>query len=202
MEKSEVAYIRFFNTIPKMHGIDVYVNRREIAKDLKYQEFSEYFAAMPGVYLVEAYESNNPENVVFKGDIYVKPNYIYTGAFIAAGNDGTYFEMYEDKENRQAPVGACIRFADTAQGGQRYDIYMDGKLVLADLSELEMSNYFCFGSGMHILDIKVSGTDETVIRHPALNLKYGKYYAAYITGVYEGSPALQVVIPLEGTTYL
>ena len=59
--KPEMSYIRFLNAIPNQPEIviDIYVNRKLVVKNLKYEDFTEYIPAKSGVYNVQIYPAGN-----------------------------------------------------------------------------------------------------------------------------------------------
>jgi hypothetical protein len=48
----------------------------------------------------------------------------------------------------------------------------------------------------------VAGTNNIILTVPNTNLRAGNIYTVYIVGLANGSPGLQVLIPLDGSTYL
>ena len=96
-----------------------------------------------------------------------------------------------------------IRFVNLSPSEEDIDIYLDGYQVITDMDFEEISNYVTLQPGVHTMKVVISDTGETVVSHPGFTLKPKQFYTAYITGLPQNtSYPMQVLIPLEGTTYL
>ena len=61
-----------------------------------------------------------------------------------------------------------------------------------------MGDYAAYSDNSRISTVKDCGDME----HPKVNLKGGKAYTVYVVGSRADRAGLQVLIPLEGVTYL
>ena len=82
------------------------------------------------------------------------------------------------------------------------DVYWDDRMVLSDLRYEEISRYLTTAPGSHNLKLRETDTGKILVEHPKVNLKGGKAYTVYVVGSRADRAGLQVLIPLEGVTYL
>ena len=82
------------------------------------------------------------------------------------------------------------------------EIYIDDVLVVERLAFGELTEYLMLCCGKHTMKVFVSDTGERVVSHPNMQLICGNYYMTYVVGRLKGRPGIEVVIPLEGTSYL
>lgn len=202
MLPTDIGYIRFFNAVPDSLPVDLYVNGKLIARALAYQDFTEYMRAFPGVYQVQIFPYGQRRTPIYAAEIDIMPDRIYTAAFIGCCGEYEMELVPDDKSSKESETMAYIRFINFAPGSPGFDIYIDDSLVISDINFEDISKYLALSPGRHSLDVRVTGTTESVIHHPGMLLKAGNLYAGYITGFYGGTPPLQILLPLEGASYL
>ena len=100
------------------------------------------------------------------------------------------------------PNRAFLRLIQLSYNAPLMDVYIDNRLVLSDLNFQEVSRYISLSPGRHNLKLKVATTNQIIVENPNMPLRGGKSYSVYIIGDMRSRMGLQVLIPLEGTTYL
>lgn len=195
------AYIRFLNAIPQTDmAIDIYINDRLIAEGVPYQGFTDYFKAIPGNYTMSYYQTGT--NTLLERETFIiHDGMVYTAAAIR--EEGNYdMELIGDTPKTPDPTLAFIRFINLVPDSEGVDIIMDRRTLITELEDNEVSRYLAAVPGDHTLNIRLSDSRQMVVSHPNLYLEGGKYYSAYVVGMESGNPEIQVLIPLEGVTYL
>ena len=170
------SYIRFFNAYPGAGSVDIYVNGRKVASNLLYRNFTEYMKAFPGYYRVAVFRAGTTESPLTVSYINLIGYRIYTAAL--TGTEGNVsLEMINDNRRFLQGNMAYVRFVQLSANAPRMDVYLDDSLVLSDLNYKEVSRYMAVVPG-------------------------GKAYTIYVVGDMNDRVGLQVVIPLEGASYL
>ena len=195
------GYIRFLNASPVETRVDIYANGRKVATDLRYQDFTEYMKLFPGWYRIAVYRTGTMTNPLTVLRLQVQPNRIYTVAVTGLAEDLSTLTV-EDSRRVLSPNRAYIRFVQLSPTAPAMDVYWDDRMVLSDLQYEEISRYLTSAPGSHNLKLRDTATGEILVEHPDVNLKGGKAYTVYVVGSRADRAGLQVLIPLEGVTYL
>ncbi len=195
------SYIRFLNANPSQTPIDIYVNGRKVASYLNYRAFTEYMKAFPGYYRIVVFKAGTRRNPISVSQINVIANRIYTAAFIDTGVNNEW-QMITDNTRILNQNRAFVRFIQLSYTAPLMDVYIDNRLVLSDLDFQEVSRYLSLAPGRRNVKLKVATTNRTILEDPNMYLRAGNSYSVYIVGDSNSRMGLQVLIPLEGTSYL
>ena len=115
-----------------------------------------------------------------------------------------------------------IRFFNASPAANDVDIYVNGRRVASNLSYQNFTEYMKVFPGYYRVAVFAAGTrtnpltvtninialreyisGNVLLEDPSIQVEGGKAYTIYIVGdMYTDRRGLQVVIPLEGTTYL
>ncbi len=199
-ETSETkSYIRFLHAAPSYHSIDIYINGLPIAYDLSYKSFTDYFEANADTYHYAIYRAGDISRPVKEGNINLINGKIYTAAL--AGEPGnTDIELITDKPRISSPDTAYIRFINLSPDAPSLSVYVDGTLYFTSFYR-EVSSYFILPPGSHEIIIREKEGGNILFQQTAV-AKSGDYYGGYIVGYYEGNPPIDMLIPIEGATFL
>ena len=155
----------------------------------------------PGYYRIVVFRAGTRRNPINVSRINVIANRIYTAAFIDNGINGEW-QMITDNTRVTNQNRAFVRFIQLSYGAPLMDIYIDNRLVLSDLDFQEVSRYLSLAPGNRNLKLKVATTNRVLLEDPNMFLRAGNSYSVYIIGDMNSRMGLQVLIPLEGTSYL
>lgn len=196
------SYVRILHASPDAPGVDVYVNNRLIARDVTYREFTQYIPIAGGLYNIKLYPTGQTANPVVDTNVNIPPRSIFT---IAATGQLANLDLtlsVEPPVNR-LPGETLLRFAHLSPGTVNVDALLsDGTILANDIEYKEVTDYRRIRPGVYEFQFRPTGTDATVLTVPNINLRAGNIYTIYIVGLSQGSPSLQVLIPLDGNTYL
>ena len=195
------SYIRFFNAYPSVGSVDIYVNGRKVASNLLYRQFTEYLKAFPGYYRVAVFRAGTTTDPLSVSYINLIGYRIYTAAVTGLGTNVS-LEMINDNRRFLQENAAYIRFVQLSANAPRMDVYLDDSLVLSDLNYREVSRYMSVAPGSHNLKLREYFSGAVLLEDPDVTVEGGKAYTIYVVGDMTDRVGLQVVIPLEGTTYL
>lgn len=194
------SYIRFFHADPAEGAIDIYVNGRKVVSGLQYRHFTEYMKAFPGYYRVAIFRAGTKTNPLCVSYMNLIGYRIYTAAVL--GGENNCFEMVNDNRRYLQKDTAYIRFVQLSANAPKMDVYVDDSLILSDLNYKEVSRYMAIKPGEHNLKLRDYYSGAVILENPSMVLQGGKAYTVYVVGDMNDRVGLQVIIPLEGTSYL
>lgn len=197
-----ISYIRFLQASPDAPLMDLYINNKLIAANWGYQNFTDYLRAYPGLYRVELYKAGTKADPIYSAHLNLQSLLVYTAAFIGCCGQNDMLLIPDSLASKTRPTGTWLRFINLIPLSPSLDIYLDGNLIISRIAYEEISKYLPLATGTYTLDVRRSDTGETIIYHPQMELKAGNLYTGFFTGLIDGQPAPQVLLPLEGVSYL
>jgi len=198
----ELSYIRFFHASPDAPAIDIYINQRLVAKKLKYKSFTPYLGLILGNYTVEIYAAGTYTNPVIKSNINIPPKSIFTAAAI---NELANIQLYVIPDPALPPLSnmARLRFIHLSPNAPSVDFTLpNGMDVFPDVSYKEITSYKSFVNGRYTFQLRLAGTDTIVLHVPNILLRPARNLTAYAVGLTSSHPPLQMLIVMDGSTYL
>ena len=195
------GYIRFLNASPGEQRVDIYVNGRKVAANLLYRNFTEYMKVFPGWYRIAVYAAGTRRNPLTVTTLRVQANDIINMAVIGlAGEIST--QAINDSRRWLSRNRAYVRFVQLSPNAPTMDAYWDDALVLAELNYQDVSRYLQTSAGSHNLKMRDSLSGANLVESPDVSVENGKAYTIYIVGDINDRTGLQILVPLEGATYL
>lgn len=195
------GYIRFLNASPGEQRVDIYVNGRKVASSLLYREFTEFMKVFPGWYRIAVYRAGTITNPLSVTRLQVKANNIYTVAVTGLSGDVST-QVIEDNRRFLNRSRAYVRFVQLSPNAPTMDAYWDDALVLSELNYGDVSRYLTTTPGSHNLKMRDSLSGANLVESPDVTVEGGKAYTIYIVGDIYDRTGLQILVPLEGATYL
>ena len=195
------SYLRFFHAYPYTGAVDIYVNGRKVVSSLTYRNFTEYMKAFPGYYRVAVFKAGTVTNPLFVNYMNLIGYRIYTAAITGPSGSPT-LEMINDNRRFLRKDTAYVRFVQLSANAPRLDVYLDDSLVISDLNYKEVSRYMALRPGSHNIKLRDYFSGAVLMEDPDMTVEGGKAYTVYIVGDINDRVGLQVIIPLEGTSYL
>ncbi|WP_461206955.1 DUF4397 domain-containing protein [Clostridium sp. DL1XJH146] len=198
----EKSFIRVFHASPDAPAVDVYANGVKIAGNLKYRQFTEYLKVTPGIYNIKVYPAGTKTNPVIATKYKIEPETITTIAAIGT-LDSIHLLPIDDPILAKVPDKASVRFSHLSPNTPSVDVTLpDGTIIFENVSYEETSDYIEVDPGKYTLQARPTGTDKIALIVPNIHLKPNRFYTVYAIGLLGGNPPLQVVIPLDGNTYI
>lgn len=195
------SYARVLHASPDAPGVDVYLNNALIARNLTYQNFTEYMPLMPGRYNVKVFATGTTSNPVIDTVINVMPDSDYTIAATGFLKDIQPL-VINDTSARIAPNMSQIKFVHLVPDAPRVDVTLpNGKKLFRNIAFREVSKKLLVDPGKYTVQVRVAGTDNVVLTVPNVMLKPGKYYTIYAVGTVDGDKPLQAIIALDKASY-
>lgn len=201
-QNETVSYVRILHAAPNTPAVDVYVNNNPVAKNVRYREFTKYLSLLPGVYNIKVYAANTTSNPVIDLNTNIPARSIFTAAAIGLPNQVS-LQLIPEPHLQRLPGRVYVRFAHLSPNTPNLDITLtNGTKLFSDVQYKEVTDYIPLKPGVYNIQAKVTGTNNIVIRVPNIKLLPNRYYTLYAVGLSGGKPPLQVLIPLDGNSYL
>ncbi|MDT8719113.1 DUF4397 domain-containing protein [Clostridium sp. 19966] len=196
------SYFRFLHASPGTAPVDVYINGKLLVPNLRYQYFTNYFKRSGGYYEVTVYTAGKNTNPLISTRINISPNSIYTLAVIGTDDKISLMPIMEPLPTK-AQSHAMIRLVHLSPNAPAVDLTSpDGKKLFKNVEYKEVTGYIPLVPSTYTFQLRAAGTDKVVLIVPNIKLAPGKIYTVYAVGLLGGRPPLQVLIPLDGSTYL
>jgi len=101
------------------------------------------------------------------------------------------------------PGSVQIRFAHLSPNAPNVDITLpDGTVLFGNVGYKEVTDYLLVYPGTYILQARPAGTYDVVLYIPNITLLPDRFYTVYAVGLAGEIPPLQVLIPLDGNSYI
>lgn len=196
------SYVRVFHASPDAPPVDVYVNNKIVASNLMYQNFTEFLPLSPGRYNLKVFAAGTTTNPVIDTVVNIPQGSIFTAAAVGRLND-IELQLIEEPRMSIPPGRVYVRFGHLSPNAPRVDVRLaDGTPLFTNVGFTEISRYIPVSPGAYTLNVFIAGTNERVLTVPNINLQANRFYTVYAVGLAGQRPPLQVVIPLDGNSYL
>ena len=201
-ENKNSSYLRIFHASPNSPAVDIYLNNKLAVRWLPYKGFSNYLKIAPGRYNIKVFPASKRDSAVINTNITVPERVIMTNAVIGSLPNISLFPISEPVFPRTQNK-VYIRFIHLSQNAPKVDVIVPGKgKVFSGVGYKEKTDYITLNAGIYTFDVNVSGTDKRVLHVPNIKLFANKIYTIYAVGLVGATPPLQVVIPLDGNSYI
>ncbi len=196
------SHIRIFHAVPNAPAFDIYANGMPIARNLSYRGFTEYQNIQPGTYNIEIYPAGRRDTPALKANITLPARSIFTIAVVGLLPNMSLLPIAEPKM-MISPGLTMLRFSHLSPTTPAVDITLSsGILLFSNIRFKETTSYIPVPPSTYRLQIRIAGTNQIVLDVPNIRLLANKYYTIYAVGLLGGQPPLQVLIPLDGPSYI
>jgi len=202
MKHNKISYYRLFHACPNAPSVDVYLNNNLVAERLEYGQFTPYTAIPPGKYSLLVFPSGTSYNPLMKTELQIQEEEIYTVAITGLPMKPILLPIEDPKQ--PIPRGKLgLRFGNLSPTPANLNVYLsNGDLLFDKVPFKEVTDYIFLFPGKYTIEIVDADTDKTLLFVPNIVLKPDRCYSIYAIGLLDNQPYLQVVIPLDGSSYL
>jgi len=196
------SYIRILHAVPLLPAIDVYANGIPVARNIIYGGFSQYLAVPGGSYHIVAYPAGQTVNPILSTNISIKGGTIFTISVIGIIPDLSVLPAEEPRMS--IPIGQLmLKFANLSPNSPAVDVEIQGgNQIFSNVAYKGITQYIPINPGTYTFNLKVAGTGQRILYVPNIRLEAGRFYTINAIGILTGNPPLQVLIPLDGNTYI
>src|SRR6056297_1302556 len=196
------SYIRIFHAAPNAPGVDVYANNNLVARNLSYRNFTDYLPIPAGTVRVKVFPTGEKTNPLIDTSLEIIAETITTVAAIGQPPNISLLPV-EDPRIPIEPGKSFLRFANLAPTTPNLDLSLPGGPVLfKDVEFKEVTDYISVSPKTYTIELFPTGTKDRILYVPNMTLQPNNFYTVYAIGGIDDSPPLQVVIPLDGNSYI
>lgn len=201
-ENPNFSYIRVFHASPNAPAVDVYIDDKIAIRNLYYRGFSTYLRTAPGNYNIKVFEAGKKQNPVVNTNLNIPEKSIFTVAAIGTLPNISLLPILEPTFARN-PSQSYIRFSQLSPNSPNLDLVLpDNRKIFSNVAYTKTTDYIPINAGTHIFNINRSDNNERILHVPNVRLLPNKIYTIYTIGLLGNNPPLQVLIPLDGNSYI
>ncbi len=192
------GYLRVFQANNTLKPFKLYINDQLIDSSFNYKEFTDYMQSIVGCYNIHLKDGNN--KTFYTTSVMINKNNVSTLVIYGSADTIKTALLVDSSEDNYENKMATIRYANFVNDNVSFNIYVNDKEVVSDLQPEQVSYYMYEKVGTNKFVAKSSKTGKTLLQVPKMLLKTEYVYTGYIVGDVDGK--LELVIPLEGVTYI
>lgn len=203
MYDKTTSYIRLLHASPKAPPVDIYSDDDNImADDLAFSEFTPYLPITPGSHMIEVYLASDTNQPIISKEVIIPEKYIATFAVIGEAPNVELYAIPEPKE--PLGPGTCkVRFVNLAPDSTSLDVVTDeGTALFRNVHYKGVSAYRDLTPNTYTVEVQLSESGKSILYVPNIVLHADAFYSFYAVGLIEGQPYIQLLIPLDGNTYI
>lgn len=201
--KDNDAYVRLVHSATKSFDVDLYVNDKLMVPDLRYREFTDYIKLPPGTYNLKAYPKNTKTPLLLDSTVQIDPKTVTTLAIYSQIRKLFLYPVKESSLSMPTKGKAKVKIANLIENIPPVDIYLsDGKLLYKNVAFKDLTNYIELPANTYTINIKLADSDISILYVPNIFLNTDNYYTLYLIGLINDYHDPQMLIPLDGITYL
>lgn len=199
---AELANVRILHASPDAPNVDIYINRQKLVTNFKFKQFTQYFPLPPGTYNISIYPTGSINNPILNKNFSIVENEIVTLAAVNMFKDIELMPI-QDPILPKIPGKAYLRFINLSPNSPEVDLTLsDGNKLFESVGYKEMTEYIPLLPGNYTFQIRPSTSGTIILNVPNAILKPNRFYSIYAVGLIDATPPLQVLIPLDGNSYL
>jgi hypothetical protein len=197
-----VAYLRFLHGAIDVSAVNIFVNNRLFARNIKFTEITEYMRVRPGRVNIRIIPTVGPNRPILDENITITPFYIAT-IVITGTEKELKLTIINDPNMPPLLDVARFRVSNLTEDVPRVDVVQaNGKVLFRNVDRGVTTRYINMQPGRYRLHVKRAGTEDIVLRVPNVVLRQRRNITMYILGSVVGRERLKAVLPLDGNTYL
>lgn len=200
-ETSNNSFIRVLHASPNAPAVDVYINDKLAVKRLPFKGFSNYLRVPAGKYTIKVFPTGKMDTPVINTSVDIPARTILTAAAVGLLPDISLLPIPEPVFNRR-PGKTYVKFAHLSPNAPNVDVSSGGKKVFNNVGFKKVTEYLEVNPGVYNFDVTISENGKKVLAVPNIRLLPNRIYTIYAVGLAGKTPPLQVIIPLDGNTYL
>jgi hypothetical protein len=200
-ETSNNSFVRVLHASPNAPAVDIYINDKLTIRRLPFKGFSSYLRVPAGKYNIKVFPAGKTDTPVINTNVDIPARSILTAAAIGTLPNISLLPIPEPVFNRK-PGRAYVRFVHLSPNAPNVDVVTGGKKLFSNVGYKKATDYVEVKPGVYNFNVTVSENGQNALTVPNIRLLPNRIYSIYAVGLAGSSPPLQVLIPLDGNTYL
>lgn len=201
MNSNSQSYLRLLHSVPQAPAVDVYLNNKLVADKLTYRSFTDYFSVTADSLQIKVYSAADKQ-LLLSTTADIPDNTIFTFSLVGQLPNINLLTI-EDPRIPIQPTRAYFRFGHLAPTAPAVDVtFADGTELFKNISYQQVTDYISLSPGTYTLELRPAGTDQVVLYVPNITLTPNRFFSGYAVGLVSDEPSLQLLIPLDGNSYI
>ena len=201
MDSNGKSYLRLLHAVPQAPAVNVYINNKLVANKLTYRNFTSYFPISADNLQIKVYSADSKQ-LLLSTTANIPDNTIFTFPLIGQLPEISLLTV-EDPRIPIRPTRAYFRFGHLAPTAPAVDVtFADGTELFKNVSYKQVTDYISLSPGTYTLELRPAGTDQVVLYVPNITLTPNRFFSGYAIGLVNEEPSLQLLIPLDGNSYI
>jgi len=196
------SYVRVLHASPNAPAVDIYVNNILAVSNLYYRNFSQYYPIAAGQYNIKVYPAGQITNPIINTNLMAPDRVIGTIAITGMLNEISLLTVPDTP--MAIPSGTVsLRFVHLSPNTPAVDVSTTtGVNLFSNIAYKQIPNYISVNPGTYAIHIRPAGSLQPILYVPNITLLANRFYTIYLVGIRDGNPPLQVLIPLDGNSYI
>lgn len=201
-KQDPTSYMRILQASPACRNVDVYSNGHLLTKSLGFKKFTPYLSVPTGIQQINIYKSGNRSKPIISRTIGLKAGEICTGAAIGEDSQTELLPVPDPKLDTCEDM-SHIRFSYLSPDGPEVNIIIHGgHQLFGGMNYKDVSKYIQITPGRYTFQLRASSDARVLSTASDIELKPGWNYTIYAIGYAGRKPGLQILVPLDGNTYI
>jgi hypothetical protein len=188
--EGDTSGVRVIHASPDAPPVDVYVDNESVLANVSFGTVSDYLDVSSGTRTVTITAADDPEAVVFEGDVEVEADTNYTVAAVGEVTEGaaTSFGpvVLEDNATEPDAEEAAVRLAHLSPDAPAVDVTVaaTGDALFDNVSYGNATDYATVPAGNYTLEVRpdTESNDGDVVATFNVSLEGGTAYTAFAVG--------------------
>lgn len=197
------GHLRLLHASPNLSAVDVYANGSLIARNFRFKNFTEYIPVSPGNYRITVYPSGNSRDMILDTNISVGAGNIITAAIIGR-SPRISIKVIMDPRLPVERNRLMLRFVNLSPDLSPTNLTFRGndRTIFNNVKYPNATEYTVLSPGVYNFELRNSNDNKSILLVPNVRLTRNRFYTMYAVGLAKGGPPLQVLIALDGNSYI
>lgn len=197
-----ISYMRILNSSIIFSPVDIYLNNRLFFRNIKYRGFSDYLPFPAGTYNITVFSAGTSINPILNRMLFIPSEKILTMA-ITGNYPNIDILPVEDVIMPKISNKALVKFINLSKDSPNLSVSIQNRrTIFSNIPFGGTSNYEPLDPGIYQFNINDSASGKRFLYVPNIRLTSNRFYSLYTIGNFSNPPGMQLLIPLDGNSYL
>ncbi|HNX28657.1 MAG TPA: DUF4397 domain-containing protein [Syntrophomonadaceae bacterium] len=186
------SFIRFLHASPGTGAVDIFTDGNLVAKDLAYNQLSEYLVTGPEDMHIQLFFAGEDTDPLLDTKLNIPASEAITAAIIGTLPDISLQSIFLNVAPRDND-DALIRFANLSPAAHDLDLAIEcGDTLFSNVGYTQVTEYEVIAPGCYTLQLRTAGGDDTVLAKDSIEIIPRYAYTVYAIGLAEEDLPLEI----------
>ncbi|CAM3680408.1 DUF4397 domain-containing protein [Marinicrinis lubricantis] len=192
----ETGRVRILHASMDTPALDIYVNKKKLATQLKFKQVTDYEPLVPGNYRIEVYAAGEKSRPLLETRATVQPGNTYTA--VATGHSERLELLPVLDEPFVLPKMTKLRLVHLSPKTTAIDLALkQGNVIFPGVVYRRSSPYVPLEPGTYDLELRAAGMNEVLLDLPNVTLEADRVYSIAAVSTIQRKSGLDVIL-LQG----